>query len=205
MALFRRRHGDGDGTTPPPARRPDDVPADARVELARGERLLACAQEDSQGHWVLLTTWRLVERTEDGRTVLERPWHEVDAGVWNPDTWALSVSFVDGLQGRQWVLRQRTGPGSVPEVFRERTSASVVLTRTVDLGPRRRARVSVRTDLRRRVLLEQVLLGRGTRGDDPELAAQVHLARQELRGQVGLDPVSGAAGLGESEPASPPA
>src|SRR5690606_36208037 len=129
---------------PPPEGRPGDVPRVALPELGRGEQVLATAREDGSGHWLVLTTWRLLERTVDGRTVLERAWHEVDAGSWNPDSWALSVLFVDALSGRQWVLQRETGPGKVPEVFRDRTTASVVLTREVDLGPRRSARVSLR-------------------------------------------------------------
>ncbi|WP_122261601.1 hypothetical protein [Ornithinimicrobium cerasi] len=190
MPLFRRPRRVIGVETPPPTTRPRDVPASARLPLERGEQLLASAQEDAGGHWLLLTSWRLVERTDDGRTLLERPWHEVDAGVWDPDTWVLGVSFVDGLDGRQWGLRLRTGPGMVPEVLRDRTTASVVLVRAVDLGRPRTARVTIRTDLRTRDLVEQVILGRGARPDDRELSAQVHLARQELRGQVGLDPAS---------------
>lgn len=189
MRLFRRPRRVIGVVTPPPERRPADLPASARPSLARGEQLLASAQEDARGHWLVLTSWRLLERTEDGGTVLERPWHDVDAGVWDPDTWVLGVSFVDGLDGRQWGLRLRTGPGLVPEVLRDRTTASVVLVRVVDLGRPRTARVTIRTDLRTRALVEQVIYGRGARPDDRELAAQVHLARQELRGQVGLDPV----------------
>lgn len=174
---------------PPPEGRPGDVPRVALPELGRGEQVLATAREDGSGHWLVLTTWRLLERTVDGRTVLERAWHEVDTGSWNPDSWALSVLFVDALSGRQWVLQRETGPGKVPEVFRDRTTASVVLTREVDLGPRRSARVSLRTDLRTRELQEQVLLGRGSRADDEELAEQVLAARRELREQAGMDPV----------------
>jgi hypothetical protein len=190
MPLFRRAKRDTDDVIRVrPAGKPDAVPSAARVPLGRGEQLVATAQEDAGGSWLLLTSWRLLERTEDGRTLLERPWHEVDAGQWNPDTWVLSVSFVDGADGRQWALQRRTGPGLVPEAFRDRTTASVVLVRPVDLGPRRHARVTIRTDLRTRGLVEQVLLGRGARRDDTELMTQVHLVRQELRGQVGLDPV----------------
>lgn len=174
---------------PPPEGRPGDVPPAALPELGRGEQVLATAREDGSGHWLVLTTWRLLERTVDGRTVLERAWHEVDTGSWNPDSWALSVLFVDGLNGRQWVLQRQTGPGKVPEVFRDRTTASVVLTREVDLGPRRSARVSLRTDLRTRRLQEQVLLGRGSRADDEELSTRVLAARRELREQAGMDPV----------------
>lgn len=190
MSLFRRRQAEAEPAMTRPERSADDVPQGARAQLGRGEQLLASAQEDAAGHWLLLTTWRLLERTEDGQTLLERAWHEVDTGAWNPETWVLAASFVDGQEGRQWSLRRLTGPGMVPEVFRERTSASVVLTRIVDLGPRRSARVTVRNDLRTRELVEQVLLGRGSRPDDEALKQQVLLARQELRGQVGMDPTS---------------
>lgn len=177
---------------PTPGPRPEQpgatLPEAARPELARGEQVLAFAQEDGHGHWLVLTTFRLLERTDDGLTVLERPWHEVDTGSWDPDLWALSVAFVDGLAGRQWVLQRRTGHRMVPEVFRERTSATVVLTRAIDLGPRRIARVTIRKILPTRELVEQVLYGRGPGAADPELAAQVRAARVDLRDQVGLAP-----------------
>jgi hypothetical protein len=176
------------GALPPPARTPADIPAAARPRLEAGERILAVAQEDAGGHWLVLTSYRLLERTPDGDTALERPWHEVDAGAWNPDLWVLATSFVDGLGGRQWQLKTQTGPGQVPQVFRERTQASVVLTRSVDLGARRTARVSVRKVLDSRELVEQVLWGRGTRRDDEELARRVRAARFEVRDQVGLPP-----------------
>ncbi|MFX0539358.1 hypothetical protein ACQBAT_09405 [Ornithinimicrobium sp. Y1847] len=188
MPLFRRRKVVIGDDVPPPTTKPDAVPREAMVPLERGESLLASAQEDADGHWLLLTTWRLLERSEQGETVVERAWHEIDTGAWNPDSWTLAVSFVGG-GGRQWGLRRRTGPGSVPQVFRERTSASVVLTRSIDLGPRRSARVSIRTVLRTRELVEQVLLGKETDPEDAELSAEVLQARQDLRTQVGLDPV----------------
>lgn len=189
MAWWKRPRRVIGPVVPPPEGRADDVPPEALPELGRGERVLATAREDSAGHWLVLTTWRLLERTPDGASALDRPWHEVDTGAWDPDAWVLSVLFVDGLHGRQWRLQRLTGPGRVPEVFRDRTTASVVLTRSVDLGPRRGARVTVRKDLRTRGLHEQVLLGRGARGDDAELAASVLAARQELRDQTGMAPV----------------
>ncbi|WP_298888178.1 hypothetical protein [uncultured Serinicoccus sp.] len=176
------------GATPKPEGDPTDVPAAVRPELAAGEQVLASAQEDGAGHWVLLTTFRLLEVAEGGQILVERPWHEVDTGAWDPDLWALAVSFVDQLGGRQWVLQRRTGPGMVPQVFRERTSASVVLLRAVDLGPRRSARVCIRKVLPTRELVEQVLWGRGAGESDAELAAAVRAARVDLRDQVGLPP-----------------
>lgn len=104
MPLWRRRPKTVIGELPPPQRSAKDLPAEAKPKLSGGEQVLAVAQEDAGGHWLLLTTYRLLERTPAGDTVLERPWHEVDTGAWNPDLWVLSISFVDGLGGRQWQL-----------------------------------------------------------------------------------------------------
>ncbi|PZU43251.1 MAG: hypothetical protein DI571_09550 [Arsenicicoccus sp.] len=185
MPLWRSRTI---GAAPKPERDPGDLPDAVRPTLARGEQVLASAQEDGTGHWLLLTTFRLLEVADTGDVLLERPWHEVDTGAWDPDLWALAVTFVDQLGGRQWVLQRRTGPGMVPQVFRERTSATVVLMRAVDLGPRRTARVTIRKVLLTRELVEQVLWGRGPGESDPELAAAVHAVRVDLRDQVGLPP-----------------
>ncbi len=185
--LFRRRSVDG--TAGRPEGRPDDVPRAVLAGLGRGEQVHATAREDAGGHWLVLTTWRLLERTPDGRTVLERPWHEVDTGSWDPDLWTLSVLFVDGRDSRQWRMQTLTGPGQVPETFRDRTTASVVLTRAVDLGRRRTARVSIRKVLQTRDLREQVVLGRGASDQDADLAARVLATRQELREQTGLPPL----------------
>ncbi|HSP61296.1 MAG TPA: hypothetical protein VLO09_09570 [Ornithinimicrobium sp.] len=187
MAWWRRPRGDR-SAAPRPDRSPKDVPAGVLPELQRGEQVLATAQEDASGHWVVLTTWRLLERTTEGGSVTERPWHEVDSGAWDPDEWLLTVDFVDGGDPRRWRLRDRTGPGSVPVVLRDRTTASVVLTRGVDLGPRRTARVTVRKVLDTRELVEQVLLGPGARLVDAQLARAVHEARRDVRDQAGLDP-----------------
>lgn len=176
-------------TTPRPEGRADDVPAAVVAGIGRGEQVLATAREDAGGNWLVMTTWRLLERTIEGETLLERPWHEVDTGSWDPHQWVLSVLFVDGLQGRQWRLQRLTGPGRVPEAFRDRTTASVVLTRVVDLGRLRTARVSVRTVLRTRELVEQVILGRGSRTDDEALREGILTARRELRDQTGMPPL----------------
>lgn len=174
--------------------RPVDLPAPVLDEVApeRREHVLAGAQDDDTQEWVVITTWRLVVVDESGigghRVCLDRPWYDVDTGAWDPDTGVLSITWVDGARAGQWRLRTRTGPGLVPVSFRERVQSSVVLTKAVDLGPRRGARVVIRTDHRTRDLVEQVIRGRGTRADDAELAAAVLAARIELRDQVGMQP-----------------
>lgn len=163
------------------------------------EKVLAAAQDDHTGAWVLITSWRLVvvgdasARTTgadgDPSVAVDRRWLDVDGGSWDPDTGSLSVSWVDGKRGLQWQFLKRTGPGRIPEAFRERVSASVVLMRHIDLGPRRTARVAIREDLKDRSLVEQVLPGAGVRSDDDELHDELRTARIELRDHVGLPPV----------------
>lgn len=164
------------------------LPEDMHLRLDRGERTLAVAQDDLTGSWVALTTYRIVVLSHTGDVQVDRPWHDVDTGAWDPDSYTLSLSWVGGSRGLQWQVRTRTGPGRLPEVFWERVQASVVLMREVDLGQRRSARVSIRKVLSTRELVDQVLPGRGARGEDRELAAAVEATRRDLRDQVGLPP-----------------
>lgn len=180
--LGRRRRADRDG------RGQAALPPGLSPELGRKERRLAVAQDDHTGDWIVLTSFRIVVLAEDGTVQVDRPWHDVDTGAWDPDTFTLGLSWVGSTRGLQWQVRRRTGPGRIPEVFRERVSASVVLVREVDLGPRRSARVTIRKVLSSRELVDQVLLGRGAHRQDGELAAAVEEARRGLRDQVGLPP-----------------
>lgn len=183
MALFRRRNRT-EVSVDGPAR----LPASMAVATQRGESVLAAAQDDLTHAWVALTTHRMVILTSEGGLLLERPWHEVDTGAWSPDAATLSVSFVGGTTALQWRLKTSTGPGRIPQVFRERVSASVVQVREVKMGSRRSARVSVRAVLSNGELIDQVVFGRGVRAGDSELNAEVERVRQEVRAAVGLPP-----------------
>lgn len=173
------------------------VPEQIQVaaELGGREKILAAAQDDHTSGWVLVTSWRLVvvvdspdasQPEHEPRLRIDRPWFEVDGGSWDPDTATLSVSWVGAGAGAQWALDSSTGPGRVPEAFRERVSASVVLTQQIDLGPRRTARIAIRENLADRSLVEQVIPGRGYRADDEELVRAMEASRIDLRDQVGL-------------------
>ncbi len=161
------------------------VPGRARtaIDTAPGERLLAWA-EDEAGAAVVASTHRLLVVTPAGEVDLGRPWHLVDAGGWDHDTFALTVTWVDGARTSTWVLPE---PRMLPETVRERVQASVVLAERVELPGRRFARVVVRSDLATGDLLEQTILGRGVRRDDPGVAEATAAARADLREQVGLD------------------
>lgn len=200
MGLFRRRRSEQDRMSAGVPQIPAEVLT--RAGLQRRERVLAGAQDDMTGSWVVLTTFRMIVVSQ---TAVEsaRPWLEVDAGSWDPESGALSLTWVGGGRAMQWRFLKRTGPGRVPETFRERVSASIVLQEHLDLGGGRTARVVIREDLSTRELREQVLLGRRARADDAELAEQIRGVRTLLRDQVGMPvvlPLEGA----EEEPEAQP-
>ena len=166
-------------------RRPDRLPSDIRsvVGLGSGERVLSWGREEASGTTVVATNHALYAVDAAGVRTLHRPWHEVDGGTWSAELASITVTWVDGSRPSQWVLGATS---LVPETLRERVQASVVLAQRIELGPRRTAKVALRQDLGGGGLVEQVVLGRGVRADDPELVARTEAALVYLREQVGL-------------------
>lgn len=165
-------------------RRPERLPSDVRaaVALAPRERVLSWGREAASGTTVVATNHALYAVDAAGERTLHRPWHEVDGGTWSAELASLTVTWVDGSRPSQWVLGATS---LVPETLRERVQASVVLAQRIELGPRRTAKVALRQDLATGDLVEQVVLGRGVRADDPELAARTDASLAYLREQVG--------------------
>jgi hypothetical protein len=166
-------------------RRTERLPADVRraVGLGSGERVLSWAREEASGTTVVATNHALYAVDPAGARTLARPWHDVDGGTWSVELTALTVTWVDGAKASQWVLGATS---LLPETLRERVQASVVLAQRIELGSRRSAKVVIRQDLASGGLVEQVVLGRGVRADDPELVARTEAALADLREQVGL-------------------
>jgi hypothetical protein len=204
MGLFTRK-------APRPELPPDVANA---LELARGERVLAFAVDDNTGAYVVATMFALVVVTSAAREsavrtsaaraadagrsdagpsdagksrverTLWRRWLSVDVGAWDPETATLTVTWADGKRGVQWSFRDQQT--LLPETVRERVQASVVLSTRLTLGDRRTGRVAIRQDFATRELVQQTILGRYTRADDPEVMAHVEAALAHLRDQVGL-------------------
>ncbi|MGB5952872.1 MAG: hypothetical protein WBG57_10235 [Ornithinimicrobium sp.] len=180
--LSRRKQGEKPQAVP-------KLPREISVATQRGESVLAAAAEDGTQAWMVLTTYRLLVLGPDSTVQVDRPWHQVGTGAWDPESGTLSLTWIDSNRAVQWSMRTETGPGRIPEVFRERVSASVVRAREIKLGPQRSARVTVRMVLSTRELVDQVSWGRGSSNADQELAAEVDRARAEVRAEVGLPPV----------------
>src|SRR6478609_2402015 len=159
-------------------------PAREALALAKGERVLAAAVDDLSGSWVVATTRGLSVVSRQAERLLQRPWHLVDAGVWQHETFQLTVTWVDAQRPVQWTFRDQQT--LLPEVLRERVQASVVLTTRLTVGERRSARVAIRKDLATGELVSQTILGKGVRGDDPHVREQVAGALADLEDQVGL-------------------
>lgn len=158
---------------------PDDVRR--ALGLLPGERVLAHALDEVSGTRLVVGTARLYAASAQ---VSARPWHLVDGGSWDHDSFTLTVTWVDGAKPQQWVLRAST---AFLAALRERVQASVVLTESVDLGAGRSARVVIRKDLADGSLCDQSILARGVRMVDPGVADLVGATRARLREQVGLD------------------
>ena len=157
------------------------------IRPAPGERLLAWAQETATGTTVVAGRHRLyaVRRSPEGSAVtLSRPWHLVDSGTWSGEDALLTITWVDGEPVTRFAL---TAPGALPETFRERVQASVVIAETLDLAGRGAARVAVRKVLGTGELVSQVVLGRGVRSTDPGVREAVRSGIARVREQVGLD------------------
>lgn len=175
MGIFSRRTSQ--------AAVPDEVVA--ALECTRGERVLAHVVDDNNGAYVVATTLRVAAVTPDGRVVLERPWHEVDTGQWSTDTRTLTASWVDHARPAQWTFRDQTS--RLPEVFKERVNATVLVTEPLGLsGPRRKGRVVLRKDLRTQQVFVQQVLGRSTDRHDPDVVEALDRVSAFLAEQAGL-------------------
>lgn len=165
---------------------PDHTPPPAVLAAVPGlsgsDRLLASAR--SKQTWLLATTHRFAAVHSDGTVRWLRPWHEVDAASWGRESETLTVSFVDG--GRP-VMLPMTNQRIFLMTLRERVQASVVLATDLALEGARKARAVIRQDLATGDLLEQLVLGRGTRPSEA-IDAAAALAFVELREETGLPP-----------------
>lgn len=161
------------------------APAELRaaLDLPRNEKVLAFAVDDNTGATVAACTTEFVV-TRDGE-VERRPWSQVDSGQWNPDTWTLTVTWVDRGRGAQYTFKN--ADTRLPEVFHERVQASIVLAASLPTtGAGQSGRVVIRKDLRTAEMFEQVVLGRGTSASDPAVAQAIANVSADLRDQVGL-------------------
>ncbi|MBB2891118.1 hypothetical protein [Flexivirga oryzae] len=154
-----------------------------QLQLPKGERVLASAVDRHSGVYVVATNWHLTVVSPSG-DVTARPWHLVEDGQWDPETWTLSMTWVGTRRASQWSFEEQDT--RLPETFHERVRASIVLVEDLPLTGRAKGRVVVRRDLRNDELLTQTILGRGARADDPQVQDAVARTVAFVRDAVGL-------------------
>ncbi len=154
-----------------------------QLDLPKGERVLASAVDKLSGAYVVATNWHLTVVSADGAATA-RPWHDVDAGQWEPQTWSLTVTWIDGKRPGQWTFGEQDT--RLPETFHERVRASIVLAEELPLEGRAKGRVVIRRDLQTERLLTQTVLGRGARADDPQVQDAVARTKEFVEDAVGL-------------------
>ncbi len=107
----------------------------------RAPRILAWAGEGDQlviGSPAVLTTGGAQGWQHIG-------WHEIERGGWNDELHRLSWVRLDGRRGEV----QLAEPGRLPELFRERVEATIVLRQFVPLAGERGVTISARRPLGR--------------------------------------------------------
>lgn len=117
-------------------------------------------------------------------------WHEIEHGGWSAETRRLSwVCYPrDGRPGRRGVL-ELSAPGRVPELFRERVAATIVVERFVALslaaGGQAGVTLSGRRDLggSATAISWHATLSRGVSWQGPGVAEAAEAALQRLRAE----------------------
>lgn len=166
-------------------RRDEDSRADTearravRGELLPGERALASATTQRGAH-VVATERALLLPT--GETWQRLPWHELAAATWDDDASALHIT---PLGAGATPLRVRLGrPGAVPEVVRERVTASVVVSTHVRLPGGGGVRVVGRRHAGADELAWDLVYDTGTDSQDPDVQERAQAALMAVRDQT---------------------
>ena len=150
-----------------------------RAVPTRPTQVLAWAE--TPGGYVIGSTAVLSVRSLSDTEWRHTGWHEMERGGWNAETRKLSWSEYGGRRGSV----ELTGPGRLPELFRERVAASIVVERFVPISGDRGVVVNGRRDLgaARPLITWHASLGRGLTWRTAGLQESVDVAMAELRAE----------------------
>ncbi|GAB3702385.1 hypothetical protein [Mariniluteicoccus flavus] len=171
MSLFRRRSLDRDV---------EEGLRQARSDAGLPARSKVLAAAPTGSGWCVLTVDALAHNDGAPQWVLI-PWHTIERGGFNGQGSTLQWTLVDGRRGSVFLDE----PGRLPEVFRERVEATIVLEEHVPIeGTRQGGVVSARRDL---TSAEDAIEWRTRRGrgtpDTPEVEAALQARLEALRGE----------------------
>ena len=169
---------------PPPARAAVTA-ADTATRRTGAILATAATRVRDEGAWLVATTHDFALIADSGDLVWRHPWHEVDTASWGREASELTVTFVGGRPSAYPLGRE----DAFLRVLRERVQASAVMTTELDLPRPKKARVAIRQDLATGELLEQAVLGRGTR-PSPEIDAVAARVLAIMRDELGMPPTA---------------
>lgn len=174
MGLFRRN---------PLDRTLDESLRRARQDAGLRAKATVLAAEPTGTGWCVLQDDVLAHNDGVPEWVLI-PWDTVERGGYNAQGSSLTWALVDGRRGSVFLDH----PGTLPDVFRERVEATIVLEEHVPIaGTREGGVVSARRPLGSGPASVQwrVRRGRGT-PDTPEVNAALEERRAQLQAEYGL-------------------
>ena len=159
-------------------RLPREVAASLAAALPAGRQVRVLARGRAGDRWVLGLPGLLAWQEGDGWATID--WHRILRGGWQAETSRLAWIEYDGTRGELAL----GDPGTLPDLFRERVTASILVRRDVPVAGTRHG-VTV---VGRRVLDTDpaeiqwhASLNRGTRWTDPGAREAAERALAELR------------------------
>ncbi len=152
--------------------------ASMRSEPDRPVRMLAWG-ETAEGY--VVASPAVLSTTDPDGGWQHVGWHDIESGHWNAETRRLSWTRYGGRRG--WV--SLTAAGRMPELFRERIAASIVVERFLPVSGDRGVVLNGRRDLAQAnpVFAWHATLGRGLSWRTPGLRQVVDEALAELRSE----------------------
>jgi hypothetical protein len=134
----------------------------------------------ADGGWAVGTDRGLV------LTDVRLDWTEVAHAEWDADSSTLRVQpMPTGGRRPGLLLLELDAPGLLPELLRERVTASIVASRHVPVRGRAGARVVARRSSGSSELAWQVVVDRGLDADDPAVQVAVERAIAAMKSELG--------------------
>lgn len=146
------------------------------TEPSRPTRILAWAEAE-QG--LVIASPAALSTSTAGDLWTHIGWHAIESGGWNAETHSLTWAQYGGRRGAV----RLTAPGRLPELFRERIAASIVVERFVPVAGERGVILNGRRDLAQSnpVIEWHTTLGRGVSWRTPGLRETADAALAELK------------------------